>query len=159
MAIDETLFRKVMGNFAAGVTVVTTRTVDRQPCGLTATAFTSVSVVPPLVLVCIDKTAETYPHFGPAGIFAINFLATDQQAISQRFAISGGDKFSDIDWRAGVLGAPILGGTIGHVECRIVHAHDGGDHTIFVGEIESAAATDGEPLIYFRGAYRQMRTA
>ncbi len=154
MPIDPTLFRRVLGTFAAGVTVVTTLGPDGQPLGLTATAFTSVSLVPPLVLVCIDKKSETYPHLGAASVFAANFLARDQEAVSHRFATSGGDKFSGLPWRPGDLGAPILAGTIGHVECRIVHAFDGGDHTIFVGQVESAATAEGEPLVYFRGAYR-----
>jgi flavin reductase (DIM6/NTAB) family NADH-FMN oxidoreductase RutF len=156
MPIDKQLFRAVMGNFAAGVTVVTTRTSDDAPCGLTATAFTSVSLLPPLALVCVDKKSESYPHFEPAGVFAVNFLGAGQEEISQRFAVSGGDKFAGLRWRRGRLGAPLLAGTIGHLECRIVHAYDGGDHTIYVGEIEAAEANDGEPLVYFRGAYRRV---
>lgn len=154
MPIEKQLFRSVLGNFAAGVTVITTVGPDAIPYGLTATAFTSVSLVPPLVLVCIDKRSETYPYFGSSQVFAANFLAQGQQQISQRFATSGGDKFAGLEWRTGVLGAPVLAGTIGHVECRIKHEYDGGDHTIYVGEVESATAEAGEPLIYFRGAYR-----
>jgi flavin reductase (DIM6/NTAB) family NADH-FMN oxidoreductase RutF len=158
MPIEKQLFRSVMGSFAAGVTVVTTKKSDGEPCGLTATAFTSVSLLPPLALVCVDKKSDSYPHFETSGVFAVNFLANGQQDISQRFAVSGGDKFTGIAWRPGNVGAPILDGTIGQVECRIVHAYDGGDHTIYVGEIEAAAASDGEPLVYFRGAYRTVTT-
>lgn len=154
--IDKSLFRHVLGNFAAGVTVVTTRGADQRPYGLTATAFTSVSLEPPLALVCIDKKAESSPHFGAAGVFAVNFLAADQQDVSQRFATSGGDKFGAVEWMSGRLGVPILAGAIGHVECRIAAAHDAGDHTILVGEITAAEASDGEPLVYFRGAYRRV---
>jgi flavin reductase (DIM6/NTAB) family NADH-FMN oxidoreductase RutF len=154
MPIDKPLFRSVLGNFAAGVTVVTTYGPERTPYGLTATAFTSVSLVPPLVLVCIDKKSETYAHFASSGVFAVNLLARDQQDISSRFAVSGGDKFTGIDWHPGELGAPILAGTIGHLECRVRHDYDGGDHTIYVGEVESAVTGSGDPLIYFRGAYR-----
>jgi 3-hydroxy-9,10-secoandrosta-1,3,5(10)-triene-9,17-dione monooxygenase reductase component len=156
MAIDKTTFRRLLGNFAAGVTVVTVQGVDRQPYGLTATAFTSVSLDPPLVLVCIDRRSESHPHFVPDGVFAVNFLALGQQEVSQRFAVSGGDKFSTSGLTPGTLGAPILDGTIGHIECRIVHAYDGGDHTIFVGRIEAGEANDGDPLVYFRGAYRRI---
>ena len=152
MPIDKDAFRRVLSNFAAGVTVVTTLDRDRQPHGLTATAFTSVSLDPPLVLVCIDKKAETYPHFGSAGVFAVNFLGADQRDVSQHFAKHGGDKFSGLAWRRGVLGAPILDGSVGHVECRIANGFDGGDHTIYVGEIEAADASDGAPLLYFRHA-------
>jgi len=157
MAIDKDLFRQVMGNFAAGVTVVTTVGAEEKPFGLTATAFTSLSLVPPLVLVCIGKASETYPYFAPAGRFAVNFLAANQQDASQRFASSGGEKFADIPWRRGALGLPLLEGTLGHLECRIVGAHDGGDHTIYVGEVESAASNGGEPLVYFRSAYRSVK--
>jgi flavin reductase (DIM6/NTAB) family NADH-FMN oxidoreductase RutF len=156
MPIDKQLFRSVMGNFAAGVTVVTTKKDGGEPCGLTATAFSSVSLLPPLALVCVDKKSDSYPHFEPAGVFAVNLLASDQQAISQRFAVSGGDKFTGVAWHPGSLGAPILEGTIGHLECRIAYAYEGGDHTIYVGEIEAAAVNDGEPLVYFRGAYRRV---
>src|SRR5262245_56624201 len=136
MPIDKDVFRRVLSNFAAGVTIVRTVDTERRPHGLTATAFTSVSLDPPLVLVCIDKKAETYPQFDPAGIFAVNFLAHDQQHLSQRFAKSGGDKFADCAWRRGQLGAPLLEGAVGYVECRIRHAYEGGDHMTYVGEIE-----------------------
>jgi|SRR5215470_1930408 len=156
MAIDKEDFRRVLSHFAAGVTVVTTLDADGQPFGLTATAFTSVSLEPPLVLVCVDKKAETYPHFEPCGAFAVNFLAHEQRDVSQHFAKHGGDKFSALGWRRGVLGVPLLEGTIGHVECRIRHWYDAGDHTIMVGEIESADACEGEPLLHFRQAYRRV---
>ncbi len=156
MAIDKDLFRRVLSHFAAGVTVVTTVDREQRPHGLTATAFTSVSLEPPLVLVCVDKQADTYPQFQPAGVFAVNFLSLEQRDVSQRFAKHGGDKFSGLTWRPGVLGAPLLDGTIGHVECRIHHWYDGGDHSIMVGEIESADALDGEPLLHFRHAYRRV---
>lgn len=159
MPIDKDTFRQVLSNFAAGVTVVTTLDRERRPHGLTATAFTSVSLDPPLVLVCIDRKAETFPHFAPAGVFAVNFLAADQREVSQHFARHGGDKFSGLAWRAGTLGAPLLDGTIGHVECRIAHAYEGGDHVIYVGEIDSAAANDGQPLLHFRHAYHRVDAA
>ena len=159
MAIDQALFRQVLSNFASGVTVVTTTGRDERPHGLTATAFTSVSLVPPLVLVCVDKQAETYPEFESAGVFAVNFLALDQQNLSKQFAVSGGDKFSGVRWRFGVLRTPILDDTIAHMECRIVHAYDGGDHTIYVGEIESGATSEREPLTYFRHFYRRLEAA
>lgn len=156
MAIDKDLFRQVLSHFAAGVTIVTTVDQEQRPHGLTATAFTSVSLEPPLVLVCVDKKAETYSQFESAGIFAVNFLGAEQHDVSQRFAKHGGDKFNGLGWRRGVLGAPLLDGTIGHVECRIRHWYDAGDHTIMVGEIESADAFAGEPLLHFRHAYRRV---
>ena len=153
MPIDKAVYKHVLRNFAAGVTVVTTGRSDQDPHGLTATAFCSVSLTPPLVLACIEKKAISYPYFEPAGIFAVNFLSADQEHLSQHFAIHGGEKFDSIEWRRGEIGAPILAGTIGHVECRIVNAYEGGDHTIYVGEVVSAAAADGDPLLHFHGAY------
>ena len=159
MPIDKDAFRRVLSNFAAGVTVVTTLDRERQPHGLTATAFTSVSLEPPLVLVCIDKKTETYPHFAPAGVFAVNFLGAEQRDLSQHFAKHGGDKFSGLAWQRGVLGTPILAGSIGHVECRIINGYEGGDHTIYVGEIEAADANEGAPLLHFRHAYHRVDRA
>ena len=155
MPVDKNDFRRVLGHFAAGVTIVTTRDADGTPYGLTATAFTSVSLEPPLVLVCVDKKSETYPYFG-SGVFAVNFLAVDQEGLSQRFAKSGGDKFAGVKFHSGITGAPLLAGALAHLECRIQHDYDGGDHTIYVGEVEAATARDGEPLLYFCGAYRRV---
>lgn len=156
---DARHFRTVLGHFPTGVTVITGMAEGDRPHGFTIGSFTSVSLDPPLVLVCIDKKTETYPHFAPAGLFAVNFLALEQREVSQRFAKHGGDKFSDTAWHRGALGVPILDGTVGHVECRIVRAHDGGDHTIYVGEIEAGDAGDGPPLLYFRHAYRRVEDA
>ena len=156
MAVDKLQFRDVVGRFAAGVTVVTTVDGQARPYGLTVTAFCSVSLEPPLVLVCVDKGAETYPHFAASGRFAVNFLAADQRDLSQRFATSGGDKFAGVAWRPGRLGLPLLAGTVGVVECRIVHAYAGGDHTIYVGEVERAEGADRPPLLHFRGDYARL---
>src|SRR5215471_17131539 len=99
MPIDKQEFRRVLSHFAAGVTIVTTIGDDGKPYGLTATAFTSVSLDPPLVLVCVDKQAESHPHFHASRVFAVHFLAADQEELSRRFAVSGGDKFIDIRQR------------------------------------------------------------
>ncbi len=156
MAVDNDVFRKTMGSFVAGVTVVTTVGDDGQPYGLTATAFSSVSMAPPLALVCIDKGSSTHTHFAASGVFTVNFLAADQEDVSNRFASSTADKFGAGDWRRGHLGPAILSGTLGYAECRLVHSYDGGDHTIYVGQIESADTSPGEPLTYYRGAYRRL---
>ncbi len=156
MPIDKETFRRAMGSFAAGVTVVTTADGAGRPYGLTATAFSSVSLLPPLALVCIGKDAASYQQFTTSATFAVNFLAADQVDMSNRFASSGGNKFDGVDWRLGQLGAPLLSGTLGYAECRVVNAYDGGDHTIFVGEIGAAEISAGEPLIYFRSAYRKL---
>jgi flavin reductase (DIM6/NTAB) family NADH-FMN oxidoreductase RutF len=157
MPIDKQEFRRVLGHFAAGVTVITTIGDDGTPYGLTATAFSSVSLDPPLVLVCVDKKSESHPHFHTAGVFAVNFLAADHEDLSRRFAVTGGDKFSDLVFRKGGTGTPLLVDALGYLECRTVEVFEGGDHTIFLAQVEDADARDGEPLLYFRGAYRQVK--
>lgn len=156
MPIDKEEFRRVLGHFAAGVTIVTTVGDEGRPYGLTATAFTSVSLEPPLVLVCVDKRSDSHPHFHTSRVFAVNFLAHDHEHLSRRFAVSGGDKFTDVPIRTGVTGAPVLAEALGHLECRAVDIIEAGDHTIFIGQVEAAAAREGEPLLYFRGAYRRV---
>ncbi len=158
MPIEKQEFRRVLGRFAAGVTVVTTVDDARRPYGLTATAFTSVSLEPPLVLVCVDKQSESYPHFHTSGVFAVNFLGAEDEPVSRHFAVSGGDKFKDVRFRHGVTGAPVLAESLAYLECRIVEILAGGDHTIFLGQVEAADARDGEPLLYYCGAYRRLGT-
>src|SRR5574337_1376319 len=152
MPIEKQEFRRVLGRFAAGVTVVTTVGDDGRPYGLTATAFTSVSLEPPLVLVCVDQQSDSHPHFHSAGVFAVNFLGAEHEHVSRHFAVSGGDKFTNLGFRPGVTGAPVLADALGFLECRIVEIVAGGDHTVFLGQVEAADARDGEPLLYYGGA-------
>jgi flavin reductase (DIM6/NTAB) family NADH-FMN oxidoreductase RutF len=157
MAVDQLEFRRVMGHFATGVTIITTHDGAGKLTGLTANAVSSVSLDPPLVLVCVDKKSESYPSFGQTNVFAVNILAHDQETLSRRFAKSGGDKFTGVGYRAGATGAPLLAGALAHLECEIRHSFDAGDHTIFVGEaVEIDAESGGEPLLYFRGGYRNL---
>src|SRR6266478_1273090 len=145
MATEPSELRKVMGCFATGVTIITTRDQSGKPYGLTANAVTSLSLTPPLLLICVDRKAETYPHFFDSKTFVLNILAEDQEAISRRFATTGGDKFAGLEFRLGRLGTPILAGTLGHV-----------DHVIHVGEVEHAEAREGRPLLFFGGKYRHL---
>lgn len=156
MAVDKNDFRRVLARFAAGVTVVTTRGQDDKPYGLTATAFTSVSLVPPLVLVSIGKESESYQHFLATRIFAVNFLRHSQQDLSQHFAVSGGEKFAHLNWTTKATGAPILMDALGYVDCKIVQSHDAGDHTLHVGEVEAADAHDDAPLLYYAAKYARI---
>jgi len=156
MASEPSELRKVMGCFATGVTIITTRDQSGKPYGLTANAVTSLSLTPPLLLICVDRKAETYPHFFDSKTFVLNILAEDQEAISRRFATTGGDKFRGLEFELGRLGTPILPGTLGHVECRIIDTLEGGDHVIHIGEVEHAEARDGRPLLFFRGSYRHL---
>jgi flavin reductase (DIM6/NTAB) family NADH-FMN oxidoreductase RutF len=156
MPFDPTELRKVMGFFATGVTIITTRDQGGNPYGLTANAVTSLSLTPPLLLICVDRKAETFPHFFDSKIFVLNILSRDQEALSRRFATTGGDKFSGVPCHLGRLGTPILDDTLGHIECRIIETLEGGDHVIHIGEVEHAEAREGPPLIFFRGKYRQL---
>ena len=157
MALDKAQFRHVLGHFASGVTVVTTLGADGKPYGLTATAFSSLSLVPPLVLVCIDKKAESFPQFESSQVFAVNFLKSGQESTSQRFAVHGGDKFAGVSYRKVVTGAPVLPDTLGFLDCKVAHRYEGGDHIIYVGEVEAAEVFDETPLLHFRGAYGDFR--
>jgi flavin reductase (DIM6/NTAB) family NADH-FMN oxidoreductase RutF len=156
MPFDAGELRRVMGCFATGVTVITTRDQAGRPYGLTANAVTSLSLEPPLLLICVDRKAETFPHFFDSKIFVLNILAEDQEEISRRFAKTGGDKFADVPYRIGHLDTPVLDGTLGHVECRIIETIEGGDHVIHIGEVQHAEARDGRPLLFFRGKYRAL---
>jgi flavin reductase (DIM6/NTAB) family NADH-FMN oxidoreductase RutF len=148
--------RNVLGHFATGVTVITTQDKNANPSGLTANAFTSLSLDPPLALICVDKQAHCYFSFEESKIFAINVLGEGQEDISRRFATKGADKFAGIRWHRSKNGYVLIDGAIGHIECRIVQSHDGGDHTIYIGEIVSAIASAGRPLLFFKGKYHRL---
>jgi flavin reductase (DIM6/NTAB) family NADH-FMN oxidoreductase RutF len=155
-------FRRLLGHFASGVTVVTTRDSQGRPAGLTASAFTSVSLNPPMILVCVAQNAQSYEALQGADRFAVNILGQGQETLSNRFATkssSAAEKFEGIGYKPGMLGLPILADALASLECTTVHAYPGGDHTIFVGRIEAGASRDddgAEPLLYYRGRYRQL---
>ena len=153
MALTPTEFRTALRCFAAGVTVVTTRDQEGRPSGLTASAFTSVSLDPPLVLVCVDHAATAHPAFRAHGWFAVNVLRREQETLSRRFAESGGDKFHGVPCHEGETGLPLLDGALATLECRVVDTHEAGDHTIFIGRVEAATTGGGRPLVYFHGSY------
>jgi flavin reductase (DIM6/NTAB) family NADH-FMN oxidoreductase RutF len=154
IAPDE--FRRVLGHFASGVTIVSTCDADVRQTGLTASAFSSVSLDPPLILVCVDHKSQSYPAMRERGCFAVNILALDQEAISRRFASSRLDKFDGVPHRVTDLGVPVVEGAIAQLECVTVSMHVEGDHTIFVGRVERAAALGGDPLLYARGRYERL---
>lgn len=154
MALTPAEFRTALRSFATGVTVVTTRDREGLPSGLTASAFTSVSLDPPLVLICVDHGATAHPDFRERGWFAVNILRREQEALSRRFAVSGGDKFRGVACHEGRTGLPLLDGALATLECRIVEAHEAGDHTIFIAQVEAASVTEGRPLVYFHGNYQ-----
>ncbi len=158
MAIDKNELRRVIGHFATGVTIITTRDKEGKPHGMTANAVSSVSLVPPLLLVCVDKKADTYPFFDESGVFTVNVLSNEQEVLSRRFATTGSgvEKFEGTGYREGSNGCAILEDALAYLDCRIVSSHDAGDHTIYVGEVEAADASELTPLLFYRGGYRKL---
>ena len=155
---DEDSFRQVLARFATGVVVVTGST-EEGPAGLTCQSFSSLSLDPPLVLLSTARTSKTWPRIEATGRFAVNVLGDDQRDLSERFAVSGGDKFAGTTWRPGALGNPLLDGAIAHLECDVHAVHDGGDHVIVIGRVRALEAPGLEeraPLVYFRSAYRTL---
>jgi flavin reductase (DIM6/NTAB) family NADH-FMN oxidoreductase RutF len=154
--MDSKQLRHIMGHFATGVTVVTTKDAAGTPFGLTANAFASLSLDPPLVLVCVDKAAQCYSCFAGSGHFVVNVLSEEQEEVSRRFATKSASKFDDIGWRASAHGVALIDGAIGHIECKIVYSYEGGDHTIYVGEVISAVGGEGRPLLFYKGKYHRL---
>ena len=154
---DPRTLRDALGCFATGVTVVTAIAPDSTPIGLTANSFTSVSLDPPLLLVCIDRRAGSLATLQEAPGFAVNVLHIGQQPTSNRFARPGEDRFAETPWDIGEFGAPVLAGALAAFECRRHALHDGGDHVILVGEVLKARFEPRrDPLLYFRGKYRRL---
>ena len=154
--LDPKELRRVMGHFATGVTIITTRGADGTPYGLTANAFTSLSLDPPLCLVCVDRKAESFAHFYDSKVFTVNVLTEEQTDLSTRFAKSGGNKFDGLAYETNACGVPILDGTLAHLECALTETHEAGDHVIHVGQVENFAIRGGRPLLFFQGRYRQL---
>ena len=152
-AFDVRDFRGALGQFATGVTVVTTVSADGRKVGMTANSFTSVSMDPPLVLWCPSKRAPSLDDFEDATHFAINILASDQHVLSRQFATPATDKFAGVETADGIAGVPLLEGAVATFQCRTVARHDAGDHVIYVGEVESYNHHDGAPLVFHGGKY------
>ncbi len=154
--IDAAEFRKVMGQFATGVTVVTTRTPEGRPHGLTVNAFMSVSLDPPLVLVSIDKKAETHSYLRQSRAFCVNILKEEQKEISEKFASKDPDKFEGIPHSEKTTGAPVFDDALAWIDCRVVNEFDAGDHTLYLGEVAALERREGRPLLFFGGKYRTL---
>ena len=154
MTIDPAGFRRVLGHFVTGVTVITTRDAGGNPAGLTANAFASVSLDPPLVLVCVDRDSDTHDLIAQSGSFAVNVLAAGQEVIARRFAEDDRERrFEGIRWREQSTGAPVFDDVLAWIDCRVHAVTDGGDHTIYIGAVLAADSRDGPPLLFYRGAY------
>ncbi len=186
MAVEKSFFRQVLGNFATGVTVVTTRS-QGIPAGITVNAFCSVSLNPPLVLVCIDYNSTTLPLLRESKIFAVNMLTAEQEALSRCFSTTSDERiehFCHAQYHTVATGAPIIDGTLAFVDTRVVAEYPGGDHAIFIGQVEALgtqgaiafASEQGEalidgtqkardelispeethPLLFYQGQYRHL---
>ncbi len=154
---DARTLRDALGCFATGVTVVTAMSEDGEPAGLTVNSFTSVSLDPPLLLVCISETAGSFDLLKRTSHFAVNVLHIGQQPTSHRFATSEEDRFAGAPWEQGASGAPILTNALATFECARHACHTGGDHIILVGAVERARfEPQRDPLLYFRGKYRRL---
>lgn len=158
MSVDQRSFRKALGCFATGVTVVTSRHPETKLlAGVTVSAFSSLSLEPPLVLFCLGSKTSSIDAFKTSGRFVINVLAENQRDLSNRFASRAEDKWAGVEWESGEAGVPILSGCLANLECSLVATHDGGDHLIFVGKVERMKHQEGgSPLIYFRGGYMDL---
>ena len=147
--------KKAYARWATGVTIVTARAGDRIH-GMTVSAFNEVSLDPPLVLVCIDKTSSTQVLIAEGKVFAVNILERGQADLSRLFASKEDEdrRFAGVDYQTGVTGAPLLTGTVANLDCRLTATHDAGDHFIFVGEVVALQLFEGEPLMFHDRTYR-----
>jgi flavin reductase len=158
MPIDQDAFKEALRGWASGVTVVTSRAGDKVH-GMTVSAFSSVSLDPPLVLVCANRASTTHGVIEEGGVFAVNILAEHQQEVSHVFASS---KYEDsrldrVSWTEGETGAPLIDEALASLECKVASAHHEGSHTIYIGQVEAVHTTDAAPLVYYQGGYRSLR--
>jgi anti-sigma factor (TIGR02949 family) len=151
--VDAAHFRQLLGHFATGVTVVTALTPGGQPIGMTVNSLASVSLQPPLVLMCIDRQAEAHDVLLEAREFVVNVLAHDQEVWSRRFADQHEERFDGVGYRTSPRGLIVLEGALAYFECRHYADYPGGDHTIILGEVMGGEAGSGRPLLFYRGGY------
>jgi flavin reductase (DIM6/NTAB) family NADH-FMN oxidoreductase RutF/DNA-binding GntR family transcriptional regulator len=150
--VDQAVYRDVIGRFASGVTVITTRLGERD-YGTTASAVSSLSMEPPMLLICLNRTSETREAIFASGWFAVNILSDGQADLAYAFAKKSPDKFKGTETTRGAGGVPLLTGALAQIECRVSETATGGTHTVFMGEVENAAATEAAPLTYYRGRF------
>jgi len=155
MSFDPSSFRRTMSHFTTGVTVVTTAKAGKR-YGITVNAFASVSLDPPLVLICIDRSSRVHDVLIEQGYFAVNFLSREQQDLAICFASNTAERhesFCNAASRIAQTGAPVLDATVGYVDCTVEDVYPGGDHSIILGRVQALDHCEGEPLIYFRSRY------
>ena len=156
MPIDPPTYRAALARFASGVTIVTARDADGRDVGMTVSAFSSLSLEPPLVLVCIDRAASVAPVLQHCERFVVNILAEDQAPLSRLFARHEVDRFEGVAFQRGLHGIALLDGALAHLECHTHTRTPGGDHLILLGAVEAASLGEGTPLLYFRGDYGRL---
>lgn len=155
--VEPSHFRQLLGRFATGVTVLTTRTPPPspggEPIGMTASSVASVSLDPPLLLVSVDQSHDMHAALEAASQFVLNVLAADQEALSRRFAADQPDRFSGVGYRLNKQGIAVLDGALAHIECEKRAAVPAGDHTVYLGLVIGGSVTERQPLLYYRGGY------
>ncbi|MFE9450700.1 flavin reductase family protein [Streptomyces sp. NPDC006739] len=157
--LDQAEFRRVLGNFASGVTVITAPPAEgsASPAGFACQSFSSLSLDPPLVCFLVGRTSTTWPRIARAGVFCVNVLGAGQGELCRSFAVSGADKFAGVSYDAApVSGAPRLAGTVAWIDCAVHAVHTGGDHLIVVGRVDAlgtAEGAPGSPLLFHRGRF------
>lgn len=152
-AIDPRQFRRVLGQFCTGITIITT-VDDGEPVGFACQSFAALSLDPPLVLFCPTKGSRSWAAIERTGKFAVNVLAEEQQAVCARFGSREPDKFAGIDWTPSPLGSPIIDKSLAHIDCTVETVHDGGDHYVVFGRVSSMSEIKTErPLLFYRGQY------
>jgi 4-nitrophenol 2-monooxygenase / 4-nitrocatechol 4-monooxygenase, reductase component len=157
-AVPDEIFRDVIGRFASGVTVITT-TAEGTDFGTTASAVSSLSTEPPMLLICLNKTSDTQAAILQAGVFGVNILAEHQGQVAYQFARKGAAKFDGVGVRRGRTGVPLVVDALAHLECEVEETVVGGTHTVFLARVRQAAGTEGAPLTYFRGRFGRLESA
>ena len=160
MTVNADEFKKALQLWASGVTVVTTKSERLGILGMTATSFTSVSLDPPLILVCISAAAETGEGIQDSQYFAVNILTADQELVSNQFAggCSMENRFAEISWEEGNTGVPVLNDSLASIECKVIQQVRAGTHWILVGEVQHKICRPGFPLLYFKSGYRELNS-
>ena len=154
--VDPPAFRQLLGRFATGVVVLTAVDADGAPIAMTANSLTSVSLLPPLLLVCVERSAVMHRAILAATHFAVNVLSQSQEELSRRFAVHESGPFVGVGYRTSERGLVLLDGAIAHIECAREASHDAGDHSVVVGRVIGGVTHEGRPLIYYRGGYASL---
>ncbi len=153
--LDSDVFRHAMGHFASGIVVVT-GVVQGAPAGLTCQSFSSLSLHPPMILLCPSRSSVTWPGIARTGWFCVNVLSATQERVCRQFARSGTEKFSGVAWSPGVNGLPRIDGSLAAIDCSVEKVVDGGDHHVVIGAVRDLVVQTGSPLLFFRGAYHNL---